>query len=110
MNTLTLESGYTLTMINDEEVALAGSIPGGNSFFGVSMLVLTAAVVIAALLFYFLRVKYYRRSIAKISENIAAGTGYSDARYNRWSLCSMKSYLEEMEDELAGKDAARVIL
>jgi len=92
--------GYTLTVIEDESVALAGSIPTGTSIkipllIGTSLMIVLICLTIA-LVAYILRLHYYR---ARLNELAVAGD-CSIPTYNPRSIRSVRNQINLVESTL----------
>jgi len=89
--------GYTLTVIEDEAVALSGSITTGLEsktplLIGTILMILLVAAIIAVL-GYVVRLHYYQSRLNDLVENF----GYEAGEYNHKSIRSIRSQITVLE-------------
>ena len=96
-----MDTGYTLTIIEDEAVALSGSIPTDLSsksplFLGtLLMILLVAAVVIGTA--YIIRLNYYQ---SRLDELVSSGC-CEIGEYNSRSIKSIRGQISIVESMIA---------
>jgi len=106
MSPLYSSGGYQLTIIEDEQVALAGGIPTtGNNFFFIGMLMVFAVALIIGVVSYYIRVRYYRNCLNTLS--MEAMGGVSDS--HDWSIRNMKTQIAALELDIVGADVEKFI-
>lgn len=103
---MNMTGGYQLTIIEDEQVALAGGIPMmGSNFFLLTMLSVLVVAVIAGLVSYIIRMNYYRNCLEDLNQRVHPGRT-SDSS---WSIRSMKAQIAAMEIDIAGMDVEQFV-
>ena len=85
---------YTLVIIEDEQVALAGGIPtSANSFFAISMIIVMIVAFAVAFGIYYMRARHYRECLVGLQGRL--GDGNSD--YRSWNIKDMKAQIAVLE-------------
>lgn len=91
-------NGYTLTIIEDEPVALAGFIPtAGSSFFTGTMIVIATLMVIALVLIYVGRAYYYKKQLYSLKLRI----GSNADEHSSWRVSRLKEDVAVLQSDLA---------
>lgn len=99
---------YTLTIIEDEQVALAGSIPGtptgGPIVAGTVFMVLILSVVLAFVC-YLVRLRYYQTRLMQLTQ----GTDVVLGTYNKKSIRSVRNEIAVAENNLAADSLEGIV-
>lgn len=84
---------YSLVVIEEEQVALTGSMPGTSPFLPVILTVMGILFLGTLLMIYWSACRKYRIRICQLGGNPAL-------RWNDWNLKKLKETVSEMEWQL----------
>ena len=105
---LMFKEGYQLIIIEDEEVALAGSLPTAMhnpQFFLMAVLTITMLIAIVAITAYIMKVNTYRADVVRISTK----AGYAIKECDSWSIRVMRNQIAVMQSEIAATHMDRLL-
>lgn len=100
MDTMMISNGYQLTILQDEEVALAGGIPTklvNTQFFTVSLICVFLIAFVILFTVYMTRLHSYKVYVTGLSERVS----YGQPVYQGFSLRALKMQARALEEDVA---------
>ena len=98
---------YQLITIEDEQVALAGSIPGASqnsmSFFPIAAIVAVITALVIALIYYILKVNYYKKQLLKLAKE----AGMTDSVDLNWNIKNIRTQILVIQNTIANESVSQ---